>query len=118
MADEIRVREMSRVVLRKVIPSRDDSDGTPPNITGYAIKLIVKQDLELADSRAYFDLAGVIVDAANGEYTLTLTLEHTNLAPGTYPGEIRWWSDGVTTNPPTDSVAVDYVVERAVDSVV
>lgn len=117
----ITVRELSRptVTLQLLQNFRDESaTSAAVNITGYAFKLIVKRDLDDADARAYFDLAGTIVAAASGTVKFDLTLEHTALPAGTYPAEVRWWADGDTTKPPSDAFSVDYVVERAVDSVV
>lgn len=95
------------------------SPKTVVDITGYAFYLIVKPDADLADSRAFFDLAGSIVTAAEGTFRFTLTSAHTCLAPGTWPGEIRWFSGGApaTGTPPTDAWSVDYVVEQAIDNV-
>ena len=83
------------------------------DITGYAFKFIVKPTVDSDDDEAFFDLSGSIVTAADGEYKFTLNATHTFFLPGTYPGEIRWWSGGApsTAEPPTDSLSVDYVVE-------
>lgn len=97
-----------------------DEYGAAVNITGYTFKMIVKPFLAheidgvLPDARAWFDKTGAIITAASGTFKFDLTPAETCLPPGTYPGEIRWWS-GSTANPPTDSWSIDYVVEEAAD---
>jgi hypothetical protein len=117
MASEtITVRYNSSPVITRIL--RDSRNEVDPdaavNITGYTIKLIVKQSAELADSRAWFDLAASIVTAADGSYRFTMTPEHTSIPAGSWPGEIRWWS-GSTDNPPTDATQILFVVEESLD---
>lgn len=120
MAETIPVRQNSRPILKRILRDlRNQNDPTKAlDITGYAIKFIVKPNVDVADSRAFFDLSATLSTPLIGEYTLTLLEAHTALAPGIYPGEIRWWSGGVTTQPPDDAIAINYTVERAIDQVV
>ena len=120
MAEQITVRRNTRPTLvRTLLDIRNQAaPGTVVDITGYAIKFIAKPDLDVVDSRAFFDLSATLSDPTNGEYKLDLVEEHTALAPGTYPAEIRWWVNGVTTEPPDDSIKVDFVVESEVNLVV
>ena len=120
MAETIAVRQNSRPTLKRVLRDfrNQDDPGAPVDITGYVIKFIVKPDVDVPDAQAFFDLPGVITTAVQGKFTLTLLEAHTALAPGNYPGEIRWWAGGITTVPPTDAIAIDYIVERAIDQVV
>ena len=121
MADiQISVRQNTRPIITRVL--RDFRNESNPvavvNITGYALKLSVKREITDSDSDAVFDLSASIVTAASGTYRFTLTPEHTFLPAGTYPGEIRWWTDGTATNPPHDALSVDFIIQTAVDQVV
>ncbi len=121
MADKlITVRENSRPFLTfEMVDFRNEVDPTlAVDITGWAFRLVVKNDIDDPDAQALVDLAGVIVSAPAGTFSFTLTTAHTSLAPGTYVGEIRWWEDGVTTNPPHDAWRVSYTVQKAVDNTV
>lgn len=112
----ITVRYNSSPVITRILRDERnevDSDAAV-NITGYTIKLIVKQSAELADTRAWFDLAASIVTAADGSYRFTLTPAHTGIPAGSWPGEIRWWS-GSTDNPPNDAQQISFVVEDPAD---
>jgi hypothetical protein len=114
------VRQNTRPTITRVM--RDFRNESNPNavvnITGYALKLSVKRAITDADSDAVFDLSASIVTAASGTYRFTLTPEHTFLPTGVYPGEIRWWTDGTTTNPPHDALSVDFEIQTSVDQVV
>ena len=121
MADiRLSVRQNTRPTITRVM--RDFRNESNPNavvnITGYALKLSVKRAITDADSDAVFDLSASIVTAASGTYRFTLTPEHTFLPAGVYPGEIRWWTDGTTTNPPHDALSVDFEIQASVDQVV
>lgn len=121
MATEvITVGEKTRPTIKKIWRDyRNEEDPTKAlDITGYAFKLCVKRALTDPDSKAWFDLSGAIVTAASGIYKFDLTTEHTCIPPGTWPGEIRVWTDGTTTNPPHDRISLDFVVEKAVDETV
>lgn len=116
MANEsIRVVRMTAPVQTRILKtSRDERTPTgAEDITGYTIKLIVKNSLEDADARALFDLAATLVTATAGVYKFTFTTAHTCLPAGTYPGQIRWWTSGSTVAP-ADSIDVDFVVVDAV----
>lgn len=107
------VRMTTPVVIRILKKFRDERSATvAQDITGYTIKLIVKNSIEDLDARALFDLSASLVTAAAGVYSLTFTTAHTCLPAGTYPGQIRWWSGG-TTVAPNDSIDVDFVVVEA-----
>lgn len=114
------VRQLSRPAVRfQLLNFRDPSDRAAPiDVTGYLFKLMVKNSLDLEDSRAFFDLSATIVTASKGLVQFQLTIAHTGLPEGIYPGEIRWYSDGVATNPPTDAVRVNFTVQPPVDNVV
>ena len=115
MADKtITVRENTSFTLTLQLRTfRNESAPTAiQNIAGYAFRLVVKRDRDDADAIALVNLAGAIVTAASGTFSFTLTPAHTALASGTYPGEIRWWSSGTVTDPPTDAWTADYVVAR------
>jgi hypothetical protein len=105
------------VITRVLLDVRNEDDpNAAVDITGYDFRFIVKQDMDLPDSEAWFDLAGAIVTAASGIYSFTLTVAHTCQAPGTWPGEIRWWATGYAAGkPPTDRVAIDYEIVDVVD---
>jgi len=114
------VRQNTRPTITRVMRDfRNESNpGAVVNITGYALKLSVKREITDADTDAIFDLSASIVTAASGTYRFTLTPEHTFLPAGVYPGEIRWWTDGTTTNPPHDALSVDFEIQASVDQVV
>lgn len=116
MSDTITVRYNSSPVITRILrDSRNEVDSDAAvNISGYTIKLIVKQSMDTPDAQAWFDLAASIVTAADGSYRFTLTPAHTCLPVGTWYGEIRWWS-GDATYPPTDAIQINYVVEDVVD---
>jgi hypothetical protein len=116
MSETITVRYNSTPTITRILKdARNEIDEDAAlDITGYTIKLIVKQSLDLADSRAWFDLSASIVTAASGTYKFELTPAHTCLPEGTWYGEIRWWS-GDATYPPDDAIQVDFVVEGPVD---
>lgn len=115
MKDAIEVSELTApVIVKQLLKFRDGSQATQPeDIGGYTLKLIVKNSLDLPDSRAFFELEAGIVDSASGKYSFTLTLEHTSMPAGTYPGEIRIWN-GPDTAPPLDAISVDFTVLPAV----
>lgn len=120
MAETISVVENTRPKERRILRQdvRDQSAGSERvDITGYVFKLIVKSNVDLPDSRAFFDLAATLFDAVNGVYDFDFTIAHTGLAPRSYPGEIRYWDDGDETKQPTDRILINYVVEGAVQSV-
>lgn len=114
------VRQLSRPAVRfQLLNFRDPSDRTTPiDVTGYLFKLMVKNTLDLEDARAFFDLSATIVTATLGLVQFQLSIAHTGLPVKTYPGEIRWYSDGVATNPPTDAVPINFIVQAPVDNVV
>jgi len=117
MSETISVRYNSSPIITRVL--RDFRNEVDPeavvDITGYGFRFVVKRDLEDTDAEAWFDLAGSIVTAAEGIYRFTLTPVHTCQCPGTWPGEIRWWSGGyVAGTSPTDSVLIDYEVLESV----
>lgn len=120
MAANIRVRQNTRP--QQFFQLKDFRNPSDPNalidITAYSFRLMVKRDLADADAQAFFDLAGVIAVALDGSVRFDLTAEHTAMPVGRYPGEIRWWSDAVETNPPTDAVRFSYIVEDPVDKIV
>ncbi len=96
--------------LRNEIDSAD-----PLDITGFVFKLIIKKDVNDADSSALFDLTGAIIDALQGVFSFTLTSEHTTHPAAVYIGEIRWWSSATATaEPPIDAFTVDYVVQQSI----
>lgn len=109
--ESIRVIRMTQPVETRILKKfRDERSSTVgEDITGYTIKLIVKNALSDDDARALFDLAATIVTAGSGVYKLTFTTAHTCLPAGTYPGQIRWWTGGATVAP-NDSHDVDFVV--------
>lgn len=80
------------------------------DITGYTFKMLVKRDRADADSLAWIDITGSIVDAASGLFKFELAAPQTALPEGNWPGIIRWWS-GSTGLPPNDAWSLDYVVE-------
>ena len=105
---------MTLPVITRVLRKFRDQ-GAPDavqDLTGYTIKLIVKNQISDIDARALFDLTASVVTAASGQYLFTFTTVHTCLPAGTYPGEIRWWS-GSTSIAPDDAIAVDFIVEEA-----
>lgn len=112
--ESIRVIRMTQPVVTRILKQfRDERLASVPlDITGYTIKLIVKNALSDDDARALFDLAATLVTAAGGVYRFTFTTAHTCLPAATYPGQIRWWSGGATVAP-TDSQDVDFVVVEA-----
>lgn len=116
MAETITVRYNSSPTITRILKDERNEidDDAAVNITGYTFKLIVKQDRNLPDARAWFDLAGSIVVAGDGTYKFELTEQHTCLPVGTWPGEIRWWS-GSSSYPPTDAVQINFVIEDVVD---
>jgi hypothetical protein len=120
MARTVRVREKSRPrIFFQLFPRDPRLSAVPIDVTGFALRFIVKRDLEDSDANALFDtLATIDGLATSGTFRVDLTLEHTGLVPGRYPGEIRWWDDGVQTKPPTDAETVSYVVDEAVDKIV
>ena len=120
MAETISVRQNSRPIIKRILRDFRNQGGPTAalDITGFAIRFIVKPNVDVPDAQAFFDLAATLSDPTAGEYTLTLLEAHTALAPNSYPGEIRWWSGGVTTVPPTDAIQVNYVVQRAIDQVI
>jgi hypothetical protein len=101
--------------------SENDPEGAV-DITNYVFKLLVKYDStpgEFTDAQAAVDATGAIVTAASGIFKFDLSVHHTNLPPGTWPGEIRFWTSSPASGEPPDGVlTVDYVVEEAIDSVV
>jgi len=119
MSDEtIKVRYNSAPTIKRVMKdARNEADPEAVlDISAYDIKLIVKQDVELPDSRAWFDVDASVTDGLNGEYEFALTAAQTCNCPGTWPGEIRWWAAGyVAGTPPTDAISVDFVIDDVVD---
>ena len=119
MTDTITVRQNSRPTITRVLRDfRNEDDPTARvNIAAYAFQFIVKKNVGDPDSRALFDLAATILGGGtDGRYQFALTMAHTGFAPGRYVGEIRWWTDGDMTKPPSDAVSVDYAVEAAIDA--
>jgi len=117
MADEIRVISNTRPtvyrILRKLRDERDPQGVV--DITDYTIKLIVKNRLSELDEQAHFDLTATLEDEAGGVYSFAFTTEHTCLAEGRYPGQIRWWSDPSPAGPPDAAIEVDFVVVGSVE---
>ena len=81
------------------------------------VKLMVKRDLDLPDTEAFFDLEAVLALDADGALTVTLnfTPAETALPEGTWPGALRIWKDGDDTHEPDDSEAVELEVTAGVD---
>lgn len=87
--------------------------GTAADLTGYACKLVVRQnDVDLEDA-VLFSLAGTVT-AVDSTVSFALTAEHTALPAGSYPAEIRLWASGTTTEPPSESWPCSYIVSQAV----
>lgn len=127
MADRtITVRRLTTPTRTFVLTNSDLGDEEDPetvvDITNYVFKLLVKYDVtpgEFTDAQAAVDVTGSIVTAADGTFKFDLAVHQTNLPPGTWPGEIRFWNSTPATGEPPDGVlTVDYIVEQAVDSVV
>jgi len=116
MSETITVRYNSRPVITRIM--KDERNEIDPDaavdINGWTIKLIVKQDRNLPDARAWFDLSASLISVTDGTYKFELTEEHTCLPPGTWPGEIRWWK-ALSYVPPDDAIQVNFVVEDVVD---
>lgn len=112
----IEVVRMTKPVVTRILKSskNETNPGGAVDITGYTIKLIVKNRLSSDDARKLFDLAASIVTAASGIYKFTFTSAHTCLPRGTYAAELRWWA-GTASGPPDDAIDVDFVVLDAVE---
>jgi len=109
------VRNTRPAEIRIIKNTRDESQKDAPlDITGYTIKLMVKNALGDADDEAIFDLEATIVDGPAGKFQLQFTTEHTCLARATYPADLRLWS-GTQTGPPDDAIPVGFVVIESVE---
>lgn len=99
MAEFIEVVEGTRPLLRKQIVTRRDetNPGGLAALAGYVVRLLVKR--QLSDAVPWISVDGT-VDETNS-YVIQLTEVHTLLPPGTWPGELRWWSppDAPATEP-------------------
>ncbi len=117
--DTITLVGMTTPVEKKILKDhRNEADPEAPlDITGYTIKLIVKNSVDDVDSRVLFELSATLVTPTSGVYSFTFTTKHTSLAPGVYPGELRWWT-GVTTVAATDAIPVDFEILSPIDTVV
>lgn len=116
MAETIELVGMTAPSITKIL--RDSRNESSPDsivdITGYTIRLIVKQNTDIPDSRAHFTLDATLVTPTGGVYRFDFTTRHTGLPPGTYPGEIRWWP-GSTSSPAKDAVPVDFIITEPLD---
>jgi hypothetical protein len=113
MADKtIKVQQRTKLTIQfQLTTFRDEYDPfAVVDITGYTFKLLVKRDPGDADSLAWVNLTGTIEDATSGLFSFELSAAATSLAPGTWPGILRWW-DGSVLLPPVDAWSVDYTVE-------
>lgn len=95
----------------------EEAPDEPIDITGYTIRLIVKMDKDLADSRAAFTLDATLEEPTRGLYKFQFTTKHTSLPAGVYPGEIRWWS-GSTSIAADDAIPCDFEIIESMDTVV
>ncbi len=117
--EEVTLVGMTTPVEYKVLKDyrHEENPDDPLDITGYTIRLIVKNDKDLADSRAHFTLDATLEEPTRGLYKFTFTTKHTSLPAGIYPGEIRWWT-GSTSVPATDAIPCDFEIIEALDTVV
>lgn len=117
MNASITVRELSRPTLTMVMyQSRDErATASAANVSGCTIELVVKRDLEDADSLALFTLAATIVDGPTGVISFAFDEGHTGYAPGSYPCEIHWWEAGAALDEaPQDALSGTFTIEPAV----
>ena len=100
----------------QLLKFRDESQPSAiQSVAGYAFRFRVWQVSFDDDGdevfTTLFTVTGAIVTAASGTFKFALTPDHTCLPPGTYDGEVVWWSSGTpTTDVPTDSWSVEYEV--------
>ncbi len=117
MSEIISLSQFSRTKLRRVWRKyNDERDPTgAADITGWAIKLRVKRDLDDDDSLELVNLSATLgIDDANGVYDLQFSSALTANV-GEFPGELLAWEDGVTTSVPHHRIPVTFEVVPAVD---
>lgn len=121
-SDTIQVmRRTSPLLTRQMLTFRDDTNPTnPADITGWLIKLMVKSSFVmpglnpflLSDQSAFFDLPATLLTPTSGVYQFQLVSAHTVMPAGIYPGVIRWWMDGISTDVPDDAIFINYIVSE------
>ena len=114
------VRENTRAVRRFRLTNRDiglvANPGDAVDITSYAFKLTVKNDIDDVDANALINKAATIIDALDGVFEFSLSPSETALAPDIYrAAEVRWWDDGNEVKPPSDAQRISYTIQAAVD---
>jgi hypothetical protein len=121
LPDSITVRENSAPARRYTFTNADagveQNPDTAVNITGYVFKLAVKNNEDDPDAEMVFDLTAALIDAVNGVLEFAFTADHTLLAPGGYPAELRWWTAAPAAGQnPKDGKRIPYTIERAIDA--
>lgn len=122
MADKtIRVREYTRPTIKvQLLDFRNEDDPRDEvDVASYEFDFTVKRDP--TDTEPLFTVEGVPgteTEWERGIFYFYLTTAETSVPPGTYSGEICWWTDGGTESPPHDAWTVDFIVEPAYASLV
>ncbi len=64
---------------------RQDSDGIAIDVSGFSFKLTVNSEKDPADTtNQQFTIAGVLVDAVNGQISFAPSITDTDITPDTY----------------------------------
>lgn len=98
----------------------DALDGLPEDITGDAFQLTCRlvnvTQPDLSVTTRTWELAGAVVTAASGIWSLTFSPVQTGAPPATYEGELLWWASGTTTEVPKERWTGPIVITGRIDN--
>lgn len=92
-----------------------NSDGTPYSLTGKTVLFTVKSKTDYTDDDSDALITKSITEhtsPSTGVTTLSLTAEETNIARGTYKGDLRIYAESVQVNSDTFDVKVSDIVTK------
>lgn len=121
-----------RIIFQKIASLRDEtlSPGTPQDITGFSIQIMVKRLRTDADAAALFSAAynaptaagfrldGTAIDPTLGHFGWDFDARHTMFPPGIYEGEINMWSSAASLaagDPPYERYAIEWEILQRTD---